>query len=152
MKNLPVPVADEDIEEMFEFADKDKNGKLSYKEFEVYYNLPSFLKRSSYWNFQIMVKPQCPPEMPKPHISDLGMEPQMFSPPTPQEAPSNFASPLLPDRSSRSSFCSSTTTSRKRLSKTGSSKSSDSGSKTDRLWLKKNIHIVQVLYQIFFFE
>ena len=35
MKNLPVPVADEDIEEMFEFADKDKNGKLSYKEFEV---------------------------------------------------------------------------------------------------------------------
>ena len=48
MKNLPVPVADEDIEEMFEFADKDKNGKLSYKEFEVYYNLPSFLKRSSY--------------------------------------------------------------------------------------------------------
>ena len=35
MKNLPVPVADEDIEEMFEFADKNKDGKLSYKEFEV---------------------------------------------------------------------------------------------------------------------
>ena len=35
MQNLPVPVSDEDIEEMFEFADKDKNGKLSYKEFEV---------------------------------------------------------------------------------------------------------------------
>ena len=35
MKNLPVPVSDEDIEEMFEFADKNKDGKLSYKEFEV---------------------------------------------------------------------------------------------------------------------
>ena len=35
MKNLPVPVADEDIDEMFEFADKNKDGKLSYKEFEV---------------------------------------------------------------------------------------------------------------------
>ena len=32
MQNLPVPVSDEDIEEMFEFADKDKNGKLSYKD------------------------------------------------------------------------------------------------------------------------
>ena len=35
MKNLPVPVSHEDIEEMFEFADKNKDGKLSYKEFEV---------------------------------------------------------------------------------------------------------------------
>ena len=35
MTNLPVPVADEDIDEMFEFADKNKDGKLSYKEFEV---------------------------------------------------------------------------------------------------------------------
>ena len=35
MKSLPVPVSDEDIEEMFSFADKNKDGKLSYKEFEV---------------------------------------------------------------------------------------------------------------------
>ena len=35
MKNLPVAVADEDIEEMFEFADKNKDGKLSYEEFLV---------------------------------------------------------------------------------------------------------------------
>ena len=35
MKNLPVPVEDADIEEMFEFADKNKDGKLSYKEFKV---------------------------------------------------------------------------------------------------------------------
>jgi hypothetical protein len=35
MKNLPVPVEDADIEEMFEYADKNKDGKLSYKEFKV---------------------------------------------------------------------------------------------------------------------
>ena len=35
MKNLPVSVKDEDIEEMFEFADKDKDGNLSYAEFLV---------------------------------------------------------------------------------------------------------------------
>ena len=35
MKNLPVSVSDEDIEEMFEYADKNKDGKLSYKEFKV---------------------------------------------------------------------------------------------------------------------
>ena len=35
MKNLPEAVSDEDIEEMFEFADKNKDGKLSYKEFKV---------------------------------------------------------------------------------------------------------------------
>ena len=35
MKNLPVAVSDEDVEEMFEFADKNKDGKLSYKEFKV---------------------------------------------------------------------------------------------------------------------
>ena len=35
MKNLPVPVADEDIEEMFDYADKNKDGKLSYEEFLV---------------------------------------------------------------------------------------------------------------------
>jgi Ca2+-binding EF-hand superfamily protein len=35
MKNLPVPVPDLDIDEMFEFADKNHDGKLSYAEFEV---------------------------------------------------------------------------------------------------------------------
>ena len=35
MKNLPVPVEEEDIEEMFEFADKDGDGKLTYNEFQV---------------------------------------------------------------------------------------------------------------------
>jgi len=80
MKNLPVPVEDADIDEMFAYADKNCDGKLSYSEFEV------------------MVNPPQPPEVPKPHISDIGMAPQIFSPPSPSScpAPSDFASPLLP--------------------------------------------------------
>ena len=35
MKSLPVTVEDEDIEEMFNFADADGDGKLSYAEFQV---------------------------------------------------------------------------------------------------------------------
>ena len=38
MKNLPVVVDDEDIDEMFEFADKDGDGRLSYEEFQVTLN------------------------------------------------------------------------------------------------------------------
>ena len=47
-----------EILEMFNYADKNKDGKLSYKEFEV------------------MVKPQAPPEVSKPHISDIGLRNQ----------------------------------------------------------------------------
>ena len=35
MRNLPVPVEEEEIEAMFDFADKDKDGKISYHEFLV---------------------------------------------------------------------------------------------------------------------
>ena len=35
MRNLPVPVAESDIDEMFEFADKNQDGKLSFAEFEI---------------------------------------------------------------------------------------------------------------------
>ena len=35
MRSLPLPVSEMDIEEMFSFADRNKDGKLSYKEFEV---------------------------------------------------------------------------------------------------------------------
>ena len=82
MKNLPVPVLDSDIEEMFTFADSDGDGRLSFKEFEV------------------MVLPQEPPAVTKPHITDIGMMPQVFSPPSPSSCPppSNYASPLLPRR------------------------------------------------------
>lgn len=89
MKNLPVCVSDEDIEEMFRFADKDGDGKLSYAEFKV------------------MIDPPPPPEIPKPSITELGLPPQLFSPdaPGPESA---MASPLLP--SSRvSSYLGSTT-------------------------------------------
>ena len=36
MRSLPVPVSEVDIEEMFNFSDKNRDGKLSYKEFEVF--------------------------------------------------------------------------------------------------------------------
>ena len=80
MKNLPVEVSDHDIDEMFAFADKNKDGKLSYKE------------------FRLMIDPPMPPSTPKPHITDIGMNPQVFSPEVTKDAPSNFASPLLPSR------------------------------------------------------
>ena len=41
-----------------------------------------------------MINPPTPPEVPKPHVSDLGMSPQMFSPEK-QEPESNYASPIL---------------------------------------------------------
>ncbi|XP_023347863.1 calmodulin isoform X2 [Eurytemora carolleeae] len=53
MRNLPVPVEEEDIEEMFTYADRDNDGKLSYKE------------------FQVMVNPPAPPEIPRPTIDDF---------------------------------------------------------------------------------
>ena len=46
-------VSEEDIEEMFNFADKDGDGKISYTE------------------FQIMINPPKPPEPPKPTLADL---------------------------------------------------------------------------------
>ena len=54
-----------------------------------------------------MVNPPEPPTIPKPHISELGLSPQMFSPEVSKEAPSNYASPILPTR--RTSFQSSMT-------------------------------------------
>ena len=48
MKSLPVPVSDDDIEEMFNFADKNKDDKLSYKEFEVCIKVQSFESQESH--------------------------------------------------------------------------------------------------------
>lgn len=53
MRNLPEKVSDEDIEEMFEFADTNSDGKISYEE------------------FQIMINPPKPAEMPRPKITDF---------------------------------------------------------------------------------
>lgn len=38
MRNLPVPVTEEDIDAMFDFADKDRDGKINYSEFETMIN------------------------------------------------------------------------------------------------------------------
>ena len=62
MKNLPVHVEDASIEDMFNFADKDHDGKLSYSEFLV------------------MVSPPTPQALARPHVSELGMAPQQLSP------------------------------------------------------------------------
>ena len=43
MRNLPVPVNEEDIDQMFEFADKDKDGKIDYNEFQLMIN-PQVIK------------------------------------------------------------------------------------------------------------
>jgi len=40
MTNLPEKVDEEDIEEMFSYADKDKDGKISYLEFQAMINPP----------------------------------------------------------------------------------------------------------------
>ena len=53
MSGLPVAVSEEDIEEMFSFADKDGDGQLSYEEFLT------------------MIKPQQPPPQIKPSINSI---------------------------------------------------------------------------------
>ena len=53
MSNLPVPVSEEDIQEMFSFADKDGDGELSYEDFLT------------------MIKPQQPPPQIRPSIKDF---------------------------------------------------------------------------------
>ena len=35
MRNLPVPVNEDDIDAMFDFADKDKDGKINYRYYQV---------------------------------------------------------------------------------------------------------------------
>ena len=75
MRSLPEKVPDQDIEEMFSFADKDGDGKLSFAE------------------FQIMINPPEPPEEPKPLAAELGLAPQRSSPVI--LPASQLASPLL---------------------------------------------------------
>ena len=45
-----------------------------------------------------MINPPRPPVSPRPHITDIGLPPQVFSPETKKEPPSNYASPLLPSK------------------------------------------------------
>ena len=53
MSGLPVAVSEEEIEEMFIFADKDGDGKRSYEEFLT------------------MIKPQQPPPQIRPSINSI---------------------------------------------------------------------------------
>ena len=53
MRNLPEKVSEEDIEEMFSYADKDQDGKISYSE------------------FQVMINPPQPQPPPRPDLKDL---------------------------------------------------------------------------------
>ena len=56
MRNLPEKVSDEDIEEMFDYADANGDGKISYEE------------------FQIMINPPKPREVPRPKLSDYQLK------------------------------------------------------------------------------
>ena len=51
-------MSEEDIEEMFSYADKDQDGKISYTE------------------FKIMINPPKPPEPPRPTLADLARKTQ----------------------------------------------------------------------------
>ena len=67
MKNLPIEVSEEDIEDMFAAVDKNKDDKISYRE------------------FQKMINPPDIPQAAKPFVSQLGLKPQLFSPPSGKE-------------------------------------------------------------------
>jgi hypothetical protein len=56
---LPIQVQLEDIEEMFSYADQDCDGKISWSE------------------FQTMINPPKPPELPKPTLADLAVKVKM---------------------------------------------------------------------------
>ena len=71
MKNLPVEVSDDDVEEMFQFADKDSDGALTYEEFQVDNVATCVSSDIILNNLKVMVKPQKPPKLTKPHISDF---------------------------------------------------------------------------------
>merc|ERR1719483_1167617 len=55
MRNLPVPVEEEDIDQMFDFADKDKDGKISYSEFQTMIN-PQVVKIAPKYSFRNLQK------------------------------------------------------------------------------------------------
>jgi len=55
MRNLPVPVGEEDIDQMFDFADKDKDGKINYSEFQTMIN-PQVVKAPPKYSFRNLRK------------------------------------------------------------------------------------------------
>ena len=64
MRNLPIQVSEDDIEEMFTAVDKNKDAKISYRE------------------FQKMINPPDIPQPARPHVSHIGLKSQVFFPPS----------------------------------------------------------------------
>ena len=58
MRNLPVPVSEEDIDDMFDFADKDKDGKINYRYYGRYLVLNSFICWLCCSEFGTMINPK----------------------------------------------------------------------------------------------
>ena len=69
MRNLPVSVSEEDIGEMFDVADTDKDGKIGYKVIKIQFVLDD--KHVFLQEFQAMINPPKPPEYPKPTKAQL---------------------------------------------------------------------------------
>ena len=42
MTRLPVPVSDKDIDDMFAAADRNKDGKITYREFQVRFSFSQY--------------------------------------------------------------------------------------------------------------
>ena len=59
MRNLPVPVTEEDIDAMFDFADKDRDGKINYR-FTFYLANEWLLSKQSLFfsEFETMINPK----------------------------------------------------------------------------------------------
>ena len=58
MRNLPVPVTEEDIDAMFDFADKDRDGKINYR-FTFYLANEWLTKQSLFFSeFETMINPK----------------------------------------------------------------------------------------------
>ena len=64
MRNLPIQVSEDDIEEMFTAVDKNKDAKISYRE------------------FQKMITPPDTPQPARPRVSRIGLKSQVFFPPS----------------------------------------------------------------------
>ena len=58
MRNLPVPVTEEDIDAMFDFADKDRDGKINYRFTLSLKNVWSLIQVLSFSEFETMINPK----------------------------------------------------------------------------------------------
>ena len=89
MKNLPVPVSDDDIEAMFSAVDRNGDEQLSYREFKMMVNPPDipqvlsthYLHNIYTLSTHIHTYYLHLYQAARPHVSQLGLQPQVFSPP-----------------------------------------------------------------------